>query len=249
MTHLNYTEVARDADLAFKSVDFLWRVDWDSPHITEFSYDVYVSVDPEEEGEEEDVVADDHAVLDDEGVPMRRIGAVRGYLISHDGTDRRLNIWDEADALDGELEAYVSQIRTELKACRKVFAAPQIEDFLKIVVVQDFESADGIDSVAWIAKVVATLAQKEMPNLMLVDPRVMPDQPGEMSATRVVQASWSDAAKLKGHAHAEALAELGLTQMVCAGHMWGWSKGELMKKYSREALLGLKSAGALVVED
>src|SRR5688572_26618673 len=223
MASLKYARIAEDADLSLKSnASPWWRTGSDWPHIRQFDYEVYVKVD------DDDIEDEDGMVFpEDSDIPVRKIGTLSGYVISHDGSLRNLNIWDEADALDGEVESYVAQIKEELKACNEVFDAPEIEDFRCVVIVRDFSVVDGIDSVSWIAKAVATLASKEKPNLLLVDPRVMPDIPGSASATEIIQASWSAAANLKATAHAHALAALGLTQMVTSGHMWGWSEGKL----------------------
>lgn len=232
-----------DADLSLRSnASTWWRPDVDSPHITAFSYDVFVDVDEDEVEDEDDPAFE---FLEESEVPVRKVGTLRGYTIAHDGANPRLDVWDEADALDGEIESYVSEIKEELRACGDLFDAPSIEDFRCIVVVGDFSTVAGVDSVAWIEKAVATLARKEMPNLLLVDPRVVPDIPGRSTPTELVQASWSDAAKLKARAHADALASLGLTQMVLSDHLWGWTKGKLMKKYSRQALLAKRGPRAV----
>jgi hypothetical protein len=125
---------------------------------------------------------------------------------------------------------------TELKACAAVFdGGPQLESFRRILIVRHVEAAEGVDSSKLIVNVVATLAMKEGPSLMLVDPREMPDD--QQGSSR----------KLKGRSHTAALMSLGLVRMVCSLSVWGWNCEEewMVNEYSYEALLTAKKAGTL----
>jgi hypothetical protein len=93
--------VAANANLHFLNRAGDWAYSEDSPHITQFRYDL--------------------ATYDDEE-RLVTLGTADGYRIAHDWSiQSALQIWDEADALDGDIVRYVEALIRELRACEKVF--------------------------------------------------------------------------------------------------------------------------------
>lgn len=196
---------------------FDWTVDTESPHVSRFVYDVLIDG-------------------DDDGV-RRNVGKVDGYIISNDGRDESIDLWDEADALDSDIEAYVTCLKLDLRAVDKVCGfGPQLEWFTRIVIVRHFQAAPEVDSIDMIVKAVATIAMKEGPMLLMVDPREMPEFRKASSG------------KLKGRSHTAALMQqLGMVRMVSCRSVWGWHvhHDTMSMEYSYPALVAAKAEGEL----
>jgi hypothetical protein len=204
-----------------------WGVDDSSPHITRFAYDAFL-----------DVKDYDALPPDDDYVPtLKKLGRVDGYIISHGVMSDDLNLWEEADAMDADIEAYVAYLQVELQACNVVAKGmiPELGDFPRIVIVRHFEPVEGVDSLDVIAKVVAAVAMKEGPMLLMVDPREMPTDQNV------------SAGKLKGRTHAAVLMQqLGLVRMICSRSLWGWHcREDLGDWHSYHELVVAKNEGML----
>jgi hypothetical protein len=222
---LQYEEVARKASLLFKARTSEWFVDEESLHTTSFVYDIFAR----DEG-------DDLEEADNEA-PSKCIGSVTGYVIGHDWTAGPLELWDEADAIDGDACRYVESLIHETRACAAVFGTGvDLSMSQRILIIRHVDAAAGVDSVDLLVKVVACIALKETPMLLLVDPREMPDQREHASG------------QLQGRTHTKALMSLGLVRMVSSDFVWGWSVSlaeVTMDGYCYTDLLAAMRAGEL----
>lgn len=252
---MRYVREAQAAQLTLKpSVEWVWRISEGWPHINDFSYEVFVDVD-----EPETVWTPNGYVLvedppeemleaEEEEKGLKKVGDVYGYIVvrnltsevdeEDDSVDRNQSLLMEADNLDGDIMAYVSALQQELRCAAVVLRRPnvQLEELERILIVRHFQPTAGADSPKLIREVSATLATKEAPQLMLVDPR---------AATFDLQQS--DEGKRLGEAHTEALLSLGLAPMVSSPCLWGWGDelGEVMSGYSYKKLLAAKAKGKL----
>lgn len=218
-----YERVALESRLLLRALTNEWCVDEEAPHITSFKYDVFLE--SEEEGDQ-----------DEGGRKPTRVGTIDGYILSNDGS-QGIDLWDEADALDADIEAYVTCLDIELKAIDVLSGlAPELPMFPRVLIVRHFAAADGVDSIEMIVKAVAAVAMKEGPSLLVVDPRELPE----------IRKSASG--KLKGRTHTAALMQqLGLVRMVSCRCVWGWHPvHDLMSnEHSYAALVAAKAEGKL----
>lgn len=195
-----------------------WTCDSDWPHITPFSYELAVFTDDNED-------------------ELQVVGRAEGYRIVQDwSVDDDEQIWDEADALDGNAVGYVDSLIRELRACAEVFgmhanviSAQHITLLSRVEAVADAEPAELLQATA------ASLAMMDAPVFMLVDPWPAGD-------------AASSAAKLKARGHIIKLLELGFQRMVSSRFLWAWNRQMdevLMDDYSYEKLVAAKNIGSL----
>src|SRR5690242_18729014 len=114
---LRYIEtVALESGLQFLSRDGVWRCDEDWPHIAAFHYELAT-----QEGDDD---------------KLKTVGKADGYRISQDWTiENDLQIWDEADALDGDAVRYVEALIREVRSCEQVFDfAPSLTTTQRITI-------------------------------------------------------------------------------------------------------------------
>jgi hypothetical protein len=194
-----------------------WAYSEDSPHITRFHYDLasYGS--------------------DERLVPR---GTADGYRITHDWSiGSAPQIWDEADALDGDVVRYVEALIRETRACEVVFDfAADVTTAQRITILRHVAAAKGVDSAELTYHVAACLAMMDAPVLMLVDPWPMSDE------------RHSAKGKLKGRGHFPKLLELGFVRMVGSRFLWAWNRelsDSLMDGYSYEKLVRARRSGKL----
>lgn len=211
-------KVAADSRLQLTSRETVWDCESDWPHIAEFDYEL---------GSNE---------LDADEVPI--VGKVDGYRITQDWTIRsELDVWDEADACDGDVVRYVEALIRELRACKAVFgSAPDLTMAQRITIVRHVEAKDPANLASLTQSAVACIAMMDAPVLMLVDP-------WPMSAERR-----SAQGKLNGRQNIQKLLELGFKRMVGSRFLWAWNaqlRRRLMRGYSYQGLLGAKRQGAL----
>lgn len=166
------------------------------------------------------------------------VGRVDGYRISQDWTvESDLQLWEEADALDGDIVRYVEALIRELRACEKVWGlAPDLAHAQRITMVRHVEPTRGVDSVELTRGAVASIAMMDAPVLMLVDP-------WPMAKERALAKG-----KLKGRSHIPALLNMGFVRMIGSRFLWAWnyelSEG-LMANYSYESLRSAEQSGGL----
>lgn len=214
----NFEDVAMQAGLHFTSVDDSWTCQGDWPHIAPFAYQLTTY----------DGAADDFTA----------VGRIDGYRVTQDWTvESELQLWDEADALDGDVVGYVDALIRELRACEEVFdSAPNLTLAQRTTIVRHVEIADGLDSAALTQGAVASIAMMDAPVLMLVDPWPMAEQ------------RRSAAGKLAGRGHIPKLLELGFVRMVGSRFLWAWNRELselLMADYAYDELLAAKQRGTL----
>lgn len=184
----------------------IWDGDGDSPHIAKFKYDLLVK---KEES-------------------RSRKGRHRGRLqITQDWSiEDEVDLWHDADPLDGDIVRYVEALIRELRVCEAVFGhTPELTTAQRITIVRHVT-----------AKAVACMAMMDAPVLMLVDP-------WPMSAER-----HSPKGKLKGRQNIPKLLKLGFKRMVGSRFLWAWNAelgDTLMYKYSYQDLLEAKRGGEL----
>jgi hypothetical protein len=211
--HRVYLSAREDEDNVRVGGD--WTVNTEAPHITQFSYDVIV----------------------DNREERLNVGVIDGYILSSDGRKETIDYWEEADALDSDIEAYVTCLKLELQAVDEISGlAPSLEWFTRIVIVRHFQAAPEVDSIAMIVKAVAMVAMKEGPTLLMVDPREMPEFRKASSG------------KLKGRSHtASLMAQLGMVRMISCRSVWGWHvhPDTMSNEYSYSALVSAKAEGRL----
>jgi hypothetical protein len=218
-------QVAEAAGLLLSARASTWTCAVDWPHIATFAYDL--------------AVVDDGDEPDEPDEPERRaVGMVDGYRITHDWTvESALALWDEADALDGDVVHYVEALIRELRACEQVFdSAPDLADAQRITIVRHVEALAGVDSASLTQGAVASLAMMDAPVLMLVDPWPMADE------------RRAPVGKLTGRKHAPKLLDLGFVRMVGSRFLWAWNRylsEGLMEGYSYDGLVAAKRSGAL----
>jgi hypothetical protein len=210
--------VAQSSGLHLLNRDGEWTADEDWPHIATFGYEL--------------------ARCDADTESRLPVGTADGYRIAQDWTvDNELELWDEADALDGDVVRYVEALIRELGVCELVFdAAPSLTTAQRITIVRHIEAARGVDSADLIQGAVAALAMMDAPVLMLVDP-------WPMASDRRTSAG-----RLKGRSHIPKLLELGFVRMVGSRFLWAWNRemsDNLMADYSYDALISAKRKGAL----
>lgn len=211
-------EFAAEAQLHLRSRGDEWAYSEEWPHITKFHYDLATY-----KGEEEKIV---------------KLGWVDGYRIMQDwSVESDLQIWDEADALDGDIVRYVEALIREVRACEAVFDfAPDVTTAQRITILRHVEAAKGADSAELTQAVAASLAMMDAPVLMLVDPWPISEE------RRTAKG------KLKGRGHVPKLLELGFVRMVGSRFVWAWNRelsDNLMAGYSYEKLLQAKRKGTL----
>lgn len=210
--------VALESGLQLLSGDEVWRFDEDWPHIRRFHYRLAIS-----EGDDEE---------------LKTVGEADGYRVVQDwAVENDLQIWDEADALDGDVVRYVEALIRELRACEEAFDfAPSLDSAQRVTILRHVEAVKGVDSARLMQSAAASLAMMDAPVLMLVDPWPMADQ---RRAAR---------GKLRGRSHIPALLKIGFVRMVGSRFLWAWNRElseGLMAAYSYEKLLSAKRKGAL----
>lgn len=207
-------------------LEFTGKVSWSAvegyPHIDSFSYKVERPVAEDEDGEYE----------------LKTMGTVDGYRITQDWTVQHdLTIWEEADALDGDVVSYVEGLIREVRVCEKVFEiAIDITSAQHILIVRHFEFESGEESSNAVRDIVASLIMMNAPVLVLVDPWPIYEE-------RVAPKG-----KLHGRGRVRELLKLGLKRMVGSRFLWGWNREQSegsMSEYSYEQLLKAKECGDL----
>lgn len=221
--------IARRAELILEQHPAVWSLDESSPHISEFSYDVFANGHTDE----------------DEGQPKRKLGVVSGYIIMEReelpsaGIDDLPNesLWSQADAIDADILNYVVSLTRELNAASLVCGhGPRHEFYERALIIKYVEAVDGEDATDLLVKVTATLVMKEGPRYVLVDPE-----------TRIDALQRSKAGKRRTREKTAAVLKLGLVRMVMAPYVWGWAAGSdwLTFEYSYEDLVIAKAKGKL----
>lgn len=213
----NIEKVSKKARLHLTS-NIVWSCDQDWPHIANFKYDVSA---PQKAGEE-----------------RRSVGQIDGYRITQDWTvQHALNLWDEADALDGDVLRYVEALIVELRACELVFGfAPDLTTAQRITIVRHFQANEKPTPAKQMQAVISSVAMMDAPVLMLVDPWPMA---GERR---------TPAGKLAGRKNFPELLKVGFVRMVGSRFLWAWNhelSESLMAEYSYEKLLEAKKDGRL----
>jgi hypothetical protein len=211
--------VAAEADLHFLNREGDWSYSDDWPHITRFHYEL--------------------ATHESDGEELVTIGMADGYRITQDwAVESDLQLWDEADALDGDVVRYVESLIREVRACQKVFSfAPDLTTAQRVTILRHVEAKKEGHSALLTQRAAACLAMMDAPVLMLADPWPMSDQ---RSFAR---------GKLKGRSHVPNLLALGFVRMVGSRFLWAWNRElseSLMADYSYEALLAAKKQGKLL---
>ena len=208
--------VALDSRLELHAKHSCWTYDEEHPHISTFTYEL--------------------ATEDDDR--RRVLGTADGYRITQDwSVESDLQLWDEADALDGDVVTYVEALIRELRAYEAVFdIGPELTHAQRITILRHVEAVKGVDSAELTQAAAACLAMMDAPSLMLVDPWPMSDE------RRLARG------KLKGRSHVPKLLELGFARMVASRFVWAWSRElseGLMEAYSYDKLVTAKRAGKL----
>lgn len=221
-----YEEIARDSGVHLLGKATEWVYDEDSPHITPFEYEVRMDL-----GETVELETDE--VRD----PIA-VGSVDGYTIAQDSCiESDLALWEEADAMDGDVVSYVEALIREMRACELVFEySPDILMVQRITMVRHVEVKEGISSAMLMQQVVSALATMHAPVLMLVDPWPLSEE------RRLAKG------KLEGRGHVPRLLEIGFVRMVGSRFLWAWNRqlsAVAMADYSYERLLSAKRQGAL----
>lgn len=213
----NVEEVAAESDLVLRG-DGRWSYNEEHPHITSFHYTV-----GRYKGESDKLVD---------------VGHVDGYRIVQDWSlQSDPTIWDEADALDGDVVTYVDALIRELRACEATFdVAPDLTMAQHVTIIRHVETKGRVDLAELIYQVTACLAMMDAPKIMLVDPWPMSDE------------RKSSKGKLKGRAHITKLLKLGFVRMVGSRFLWGWNcelDESLMDGYSYDKLVEARTRGDL----
>lgn len=214
--------VVSKSELIIENDGESWSYDEDHPHVDQFDYTVSRR-EYSDNDEEERVV---------------KLGRVDGYRIAHDRVFAHdLDLWDEADACDGDIENYVSGLIKELRACERVFGIElNLVDAQRITFIRHIEPEPGVDAPSLFRDVTAMIAMKDAPDVMLVDPRKMPEEHKLASG------------KLAGRVQIPQVLDLGFARMVGSPFLWAWNKewGErYMMRYLYEKLLQRKEEGKL----
>jgi len=214
----NVEQIAANAGLHLLSRAGDWAYSKDSPHITRFHYQL-ASVDDNEQ--------------------LVTLGTADGYRITHDwSVDSVLQIWNEADALDGDVVRYVEALVCECRTCEVAFDfSADVASAQRITILRHVEAAEGVDSAELTQHVAACVAMMDAPVLMLVDPWPMSHE------------RRSAKGKLEGRGRIPKLLDLGFVRMVGSRFLWAWNRElseSLMEGYSYEKLLQAKQAGKLV---
>ncbi|AUX36460.1 MULTISPECIES: hypothetical protein [Sorangium] len=210
--------VVLESGLQFLSQGEAWRYDEDWPHIATFHYKL--------------------ATDEEDGDRLKTLGEADGYRISQDwAVESDLQIWNEADALDGDVVRYVEALIREVRSCEQVFdSAPSLTTAQRITILRHVEAVRGVESTHLMQAAAASLAMMDAPVLMLVDPWPMADERRGAKG------------KLSGRSHIAALLEIGFVRMVGSRFLWAWNRElseGLMADYSYDKLLAAKRKGAL----
>lgn len=217
----NIEETLRAAEATLELVadpPEVWTYVEDHPHIARFEYQVRAWY-----GESEEA---------------KVIGKVDGYRIAHDCSNvSDLALWDEADALDGDVVTYVESLIRECRVCEKVNRlAPHLSCAQRITLVRHFEPRSDDSAGDLFKLVVAALAMMDAPVFMLVDPRLLPEHRQHAEG------------KMKGRGHFAKLMELGFTRMIASSYAWAWNSEMaegMLEDYDYEGLLSAKQNGVL----
>ncbi len=212
----NIERTAWKAGLQLEADGSVWSFDTDWPHISRFHYRVG------RYGRNE---------------KLKALGTVSGYRITQDwSVNSSLELWDEADALDGDVVRYVEALIRELRLCDQVFDAPDLTMSQRTTIVRHVEPAPGVDSIVLTRNVVASLAAMDAPVFMLVDPWPMAPERKK------------PAGKLMGRGHIPTLLKLGFHRMIGSRFVWAWGaeiSDSCMSEYSYEGLLLARREGRL----
>lgn len=222
---LDYESVALDGNIYLKSEgDDFWYLVEDYPHINSFDYYVYASGGKD-------------------GEDKVKIGFVRGYIIAHSGNVSSEEIIEEADGLDGEIYSYTEYLAEELRVTASVLNTGfDLACISRLLIVSHLQAEPNVDTRALMRLTVASLALKEAPSLILVDPYEMPTAKEVEEELRTERQERRRIPRLTTIAqmHMDALSTLGFIRMVTAPHMWGWSTeiaDMSMDDYSRAELV------------
>ena len=131
-----------------------WSCCEDYPHISRFDYELF-----KHDDDEQRVV----------------LGRVNGYRISHDWTvDDDVELWREADALDGDIVRYVEALIRELRAYEYVFGlGPSVTNAQRITIVRHVETTSKVPLERVTQEAVAALEVMDAPEFMPVVPWTM----------------------------------------------------------------------------
>jgi hypothetical protein len=211
-------EIAELADLHFSSDGTQWAYNHYHPHITTFAYRIQA--------------------FDKNTDEPKCLGTVNGYRITQDWTvEDDLELWNEADALDGDVVRYVDALIRELRACQQLCAvSSSLTMAQRVTILRHVEALESVDSSWLVQSAAASLAMMDAPAFMLVDPRKMPSERGTPSG------------RLQGRSHTAKLLDIGFVRMVSARFVWGWNRElseTLMDEYSYEKLLEAREQGIL----
>lgn len=217
----NIEVTLRDAEATIELVvdpPEVWTYVEDHPHIARFAYQV-------------------RAWYGDSG-EAKVVGTVDGYRITHDCSDvSDLALWQEADAIDGDVVSYVESLIRECRAYEAVNGlAPDLSCAQRITLVRHFEPRSDDSAGDLFKLVVAALAMMDAPVFMLVDPRMLPEQRQHAQG------------KMRGRGHFARLMELGFTRMIASRYAWAWDRAMaegMLEEYDYERLLLAKQRGTL----
>jgi len=211
-------QVAIDSQLYLISERTEWFCCEEWPHISRFKYEL---------------------AKRDEDETLTPLGHVDGYRITHDWTvEDDVQLWDEADALDGDIVRYVEALIREVRVCDQVFGlGPTLTHGQRVTVVRHVEAAAGVHLPRLTQEAVGALAVMDAPVFMLVDP-------WPMSSERR-----SPSGKLKGRGNFPLLLKLGFHRMVGSRFLWAWNSelaDGLMHSYSYRKLRAALQRGDLI---
>jgi hypothetical protein len=210
--------VAKDTELVLRSPEYEWAVCEEHPHVTPFEYEVRMRV------------------PGDADFATFVAGTVQGYILAHDWTASDTDLWDEGDALDGDVCAYADSLIRELRACKETFDSyATLSSMQRVLIIKHIEPKENVDAPQFVRDVVATLVMKETPKMTLVDPWPYSREEGPTG-------------KLEGRSRIATLLPIGFHRMVGSRFVWAWdaeNSDNLMFDYSYNALLAAKRAGKL----
>lgn len=213
---LNVEKIAYESGLRMIGTDE-WDSGGDSLWITPFCYEISYGDDRELE-----------------------FGIAHGYRVRQDWTVKKpQQVWDEADALDGDAAVYVDALIREQRACARVFnCSASLVTAQSVTLLRHLELKPGVPtdpSRAW-RDVAACLAVIDAPTFMVVDPHAVADE------------RHKSVNKLSARAHIVALKQLGFVRMVGSRFLWGWNRDmseSFMSSYCYSTLMEAKKAGEL----
>lgn len=216
-----HEKVAAEKPLIFSAEGEQWYFAEDHPHLSLFQYIIATPGEPDCDDPEE--VA---------------LGTVSGYRIAQDWTAGDLDLWEEADACDGDVTVYVESLIREVRCCEKALSTgmSSLDSAQRITIVRHVEPLPGVDGDCLLQWVAASLALMDAPTIMLVDPWPYAEERDTPQG------------KLAGRGRLAKLLEIGFVRMVGSRFVWAWNRELselLMEVYDYDALVKAKKAGRL----